>query len=183
MAVNVILILALIWMWVVIIKLFINKEYRDCPPYVPSFGREKKVIVSRVTDILNHAPKKMKIVDPGCGTGSLLIDLAKKFPDHEFVGIEWNRLAADIAKYKTKNLQNVTILQQDMFTYSFSDTDVIVCFLMQPLMERFGKKVLEDAKNGLTILSNSFYIPNLELSEKIATSKFFFIENVYIYRL
>ena len=180
---NILLILALAWMWVVIIKLFLNKEYRNCPPYVPSFGHEKRIIVSRVTELLKNADRKMKILDPGCGTGSLIIDLAKKFPEHEFVGIEWNRLASNIARYKTRKLKNVTILQQDMFTHSFKDADVIVCFLMQPLMERFGNKVKEDAKSGLVIFSNSFYIPNIELAEKIETGKFFFIENVYIYKL
>jgi SAM-dependent methyltransferase len=183
MIADAVLILAALWIWTVIIKLFLNKEYRECPPYIPSFGKEKKVIIDMVGKILERSTIPMTILDPGCGTGSLIVQLAKKFPQHKFVGIEWGKLAYLIAKFKTKNLKNVILKQQDMFTYSFADANIIICFLMQPLMERFGNKVKQDAKKGLIVFSNSFYIPNIELSEKIETGKFLFIENVYVYKL
>lgn len=180
---NVILLAALIWIWVVIIKLFLNKEYRDCPPYVPSFGAEKKIIIERVSQQLQNSKQPLTVLDPGCGTGTLLTELAHQFPQHRFIGIEWGKLAWLIARFKSRKLKNITILQQDMFSYSFKSADIIVCFLMQPLMARFGDKVKTDAKPGLTIYSNSFYIPNIELGEKIETKRFLFVKNVYVYKL
>ena len=182
--VEMLLLAALLWIWIIIIKLFLNKEYRDCPPYVPSFGAEKKIIIERVTAKLAASKTSLTILDPGCGTGSLIIDLAKRFPNHRFVGIEWGRLAYLIAKFKARKLKNITILQQDMFTYSFNKADIIVCFLMQPLMERFGKKLLADCQNKeVMVYSNSFYIPNLQLTEQVETNRFLFVKNVYIYKL
>ena len=77
----------MIW---VMIKLLFIKEYRECPPYVPSFGQEKKFITQRVGEILANTTETKTILDPGCGTGTLLISLAKKFPQHNFIGIEWD---------------------------------------------------------------------------------------------
>ena len=37
------LLLALVYVWIDIIRLFISRRYRQCPPLVPSFGRQKKV--------------------------------------------------------------------------------------------------------------------------------------------
>jgi len=181
--INLLLLAAVLWIWVIIIKLFTNKEYRDCPPYVPSFGAEKRIIIKQVSEILQNSPRSLTVLDPGCGTGSLIIKLAKQFPNHHFVGIEWGKLAYLIAKFKSRNLNNISILQQDMFTYSFKEADIVVCFLMQPLMERFGKKILADGKPGLSVFSNSFYIPNLPLYQKFETKRFLFIQNVYVYKL
>lgn len=181
-AFNAVLILALVWFWWIIIRLFIDKNYRDCPPYVPSFGQEKNAIISEVSKILVNSNKQMTILDPGCGSGSLLIALAKKFPQHKFIGIEWSRLTYLIVKHRCRNIKNITLFNDDMFNHSFSSADIIVCFLMQPLMKKFGDKLKIEAKEGLVVYSNSFYIPELEASEKIETKGIGFIKNVYIYR-
>ena len=164
------------------IKLIFVKEYRNCPPYVPSFGSEKKVIIARVDEILKNATNTKTIIDPGCGTGSLLISLAKKYPEHKFIGIEWGKIPYLICKFKSRNLSNISVVQNDMFKCSFKEADIIVCFLMDPLMEKFGNKVKEDAKKNLVIFSNSFEIPNIPLSEKIETKRFLFMKNVYVYK-
>lgn len=169
----------MIW---VMLKLVFNKEYRDCPPYVPSFGQEKKVIIAKVDEILKNSPESKTIIDPGCGTGTLLIMLAKKYPQHKFIGIEWGKIPYLICKFKSRNLPNISIVQNDMFKCSFKEADIIVCFLMDPLMEKFGNKVKEDAKKNLVIFSNSFEIPNIPLSEKIETKRFLFMKNVYVYK-
>lgn len=166
----------------VMIKLALNKEYRECPPYVPSFGQEKKYIVETVGKILSDTNEPKTILDPGCGTGSLLISFAKKYPNHKFIGIEWGLIPYLITKLKARKLKNLTVVQNDMFKCSFKEADIIVCFLMQPLMEKFGNKIKKDAKKNLVIYSNSFEIPNLPLYEKIETKRFLFIKNIYVYK-
>lgn len=176
---NMLFSLFMIW---VMIKLLFIKEYRECPPYVPSFGQEKKFITQRVGEILSNTTETKTILDPGCGTGTLLISLAKKFPQHNFIGIEWGYIPYLITKLKGRKLKNLTVIHNDMFKCSFKEADIIVCFLMQPLMERFGKKVKEDAKKDLIVFSNSFEIPNIKLSEKIETNRFLFVKNIYVYK-
>lgn len=177
------ILIALIWMWVVIIKLFINKEYRECPPYIPSFGKEKRIIIEKVSDTLKNSKKTLTILDPGCGTGTLVIDLAKKFSEHQFIGIEWNKFSYMICRLRARKLKNIDFVCDNMFNQNFGKADIIVCFLMDPLMKRFGEKILHDNIKSQTIYSNTFKIPNLPLVEEIKTGKKMLFKNVYVYRL
>lgn len=177
------LIVALIWIWVDIIRLFVNKDFRKCPPLVPSFGKQKKIIIERINVLLQESVQPLHVLDPGCGTGTLLIELAHKHPRHHFVGIEWNHFTAAIAAFRTRKLTNVQIIHQDMFNCSFKDFDIIACFLMQPLMERFGQKLQTDGSKGTVIYSNSFYIPGFRADEIIEVKGFYKFNNIYVYRI
>jgi tRNA (guanine-N7-)-methyltransferase len=57
-----------------------------------------------------HAPLQ---VDLGCGDGSFLCDLAQKFPEKNFLGIE--RLSGRVAKacHKAHKIDNVRLLQME----------------------------------------------------------------------
>lgn len=180
---EVILLVLALWLCVVIGKLFFVKGYRDYPPFVPSFGQTKKLEFTKISKLLLESSAPMTILDPGCGTADLLIKLAKSFPQHSFIGIEWNKGLYKTAKMKSRKLTNITLLCQDMFDYSFADADIIVCFLMTPLMERFGKKVKDECKKGVVVYSNTFSIANLPLIEKIKTRKFLMFGNLYVYKL
>ena len=179
---NLLLILALVYFIYDIFRLFTNAKFRQCPPYVPSFGRQKDIIIERTSALLAGSSKQMQVLDPGCGTGTLLIKLAKKFPEHRFVGIEWRKTTAAIARLRTRKIKNIEIIQDDMFNQSFSDFNIIICFLMQPLMARFGEKLKQDCKPGTIVFSNSFYIPDEEPAEKIETDGVYKFKDVYVYR-
>lgn len=178
-----ILLVFALWVCLVIFKLFFVKGYRDYPPFVPSFGQTKKIEFEKLSALLQKNSNPLVVLDPGCGTADLIIKLAKKFPQHSFVGIEWNKGLYETAKLKSRKLSNVKLLCQDMFDYSFADADIIVCFLMEPLMERFGDKIKKEAKKGLVVYSNTFSIPNLPLDEEIKTRKFLLFGNLYVYKL
>lgn len=180
---NLILFVLTLYICVIIGKLFLVKGYRDYPPFVPTFGQTKKIEFDKISLILEKASKALTVLDPGCGTADLIIRLAKKFPQHNFVGIEWNKGLCRAAKFKSRNLNNVTVLCQSMFDFSFKDADIIVCFLMEPIMERLGEKIKKECKSGVTIYSNTFSIPNLPLKEEIKTRKFLLFGNLYIYKL
>ena len=167
---------------VVLFKLFFIKDYKNYPPYVPTFGKAKKIIFENVSLYLKNK-KNLTVADPGCGTAVLISRLAKDFPEHSFVGIEWNWLLYHIAKLRCRRLKNVQILYQDFFDYSFKNTDVIICFLLEPLMEKFGTKLKNEAKKGSLIYSNIFRIPNIKDEGEIKSGKFFSFEKVYVYKI
>lgn len=177
------LILALAYVWIDIIRLFVSRKYRQCPPLVPSFGRQKKAMIEKISAQLEQSRRPLNVLDPGCGTGTLLIALAEKFPNHKFTGVEWNRTTAAIAAFRTRKLKNVSILRRDMFDFSFSGFDIIACFLMQPLMERFGAKLKKECRPGTTVYSNSFYIPGERPAEVIEVKGFYKFNNVYVYKI
>ncbi len=181
--IHVMLLTAAIWILVIEMKLFFYKEYRKYPPFVPSFGAEKKNIISNIRNVLKNSLSNMTILDPGCGTGTLLFELAKEFPNHKFVGIEWNKFAYFICRLRAKKYNNVKIYCDDMFNCDIGGADIIVCFLIEPLMKKFGQKIMRDNYKTQIIFSNTFKIPNLPLVEKIKTGKGSFFKGVYVYKL
>ena len=110
--------LLLLYIYVILVKLFFVKDYKNYPPFVPSFGKIKKLEFIKISKQLEESRKSLTVLDPGCGTADLIIKLAKKFPKHKFVGIEWNKSLYNIAKLKSKNLSNFTVLNQNMFDCS-----------------------------------------------------------------
>lgn len=177
-----ILLIALLGIMWQLFRLFFNAEARQYPPYIPTFGNEKRLIIKNVAEILKNAQQPMVVLDPGCGSASLLTRLAKDFPQHQFVGIEWNYFLYMICKLKTRKQKNMNILNQNMFENSFEGVDIIVCFLLPPLMEKFGQKIINECGEGIIVFSNSFQIPNLQLIKTYTTKRRFFIKNVYSYK-
>ena len=60
------------------------------------------------------------VVDFGCGSGKLIIELAKKFPNIHFIGIDFSNELIAIAKEIT-NLENLTFYVQDFCTIDNSE--------------------------------------------------------------
>ncbi|MDR1026084.1 MAG: class I SAM-dependent methyltransferase [Lactobacillus sp.] len=153
------------------------------PPFIPSIGKEKKIIIEKASEYITKSKKKMKIMDPGCGSGSLLLPLAEKFGKHNFVGIDLGIIPYNLIKKKSEHLKNVEVYNDDMFKHSFKDVDLIVCFFTSQFAPMFSEKVLKDAKKGCVIISNSTELPNLKLIEKIPFRSWFFKSYVYVYRI
>lgn len=174
---------AMIWFCIIVVRLLVSEEYRKYPPFVPSFGKEKSVLIEEVRKVLKKSKKQLTILDPGCGTGTLLLSLSKEFPNHKFVGIEWNKIVAKICAIRAWRRKNLEVVCDDMFKHDFGRADVIVCFLMPEMLDRFSKKLIADNVKKQIIFSNSFQIPNLELEKEIATGKGLLFKNLYIYNL
>lgn len=85
-------------------------------------------MIEKISAELKQNRQPLNVLDPGCGTGTLLIALAGKFPDHNFTGIEWNRITAAIASFRTRKLKNVRILRQDMFDFSLPNLTLLPVF-------------------------------------------------------
>ena len=177
------LLFLLAWIYVVIFKVLFVKNYKDYPPYFPTFGHAKKIILDCVCTQLKETQKDYSVVDPGCGTASILYLLAKKFPQHNFTGIEWNWFLYKLARFRCRKLKNVTVLYQDLFDYSYTKTNIVICFLLEPLMKRFGEKLKSGTLKELTVYSYIFQIPNLKLIEERKSGKLFSFEKVYIYKV
>ncbi len=180
--IHIILLAALIYIWTLIIRLIINPHFRECPPFIPSFGKQKKFILARMKDEIEKKGGNISILDPGCGIATLLISLAKKYPDCNFVGIEWRKITAKIAQLRTHNLKNVKIVCQDFFDYPFNDFQIIVCFLMQPIMQELGEKIKNECQSGTIVISNTFYFPQIKPDELIKINGLYKFNDVYIYK-
>ena len=96
------------------------------PPFVPAPYKARKTIIKQLWPLLKGSQKSLQIVDPGCGIGSLLIPLARAYPQHKFIGIEWDKLLYKICLFRSRNLQNITYFNQDMLAYDYHAPDIIV---------------------------------------------------------
>lgn len=153
------------------------------PPFVPATGQSKKIIFDKVSEILEKSPKSLTVLDPGCGTGTLLIPLAKKFPQHNFVGIEWS-FPYFYAKIKSRGLKNIRFIHDDMFKHSFRDADVVVCFVVDKLAPMLSEKIRSDVKKGSEVFSIYVPLPEMKQKEKIAYKHFGCLESsIYRYKL
>lgn len=167
----------------IIIKLLFVKGYKNYPPFVPTFSRARQIEVSKIASLLQNSSKQKLVVDAGCGTAGILKKLAKEFPQHKFVGIEWNKTLSKIAKFKNRKLKNIEILCQDLFEYNFANVDIVICFLLEPIMPKFETKLLKENNNGKEVFSFIFKFPNIKATEEIVTSKFLPFAKLYTYKL
>ena len=131
------------------------------PPFVPTPRNARKIIIKQLLPLLKGSQKSLKIVDPGCGIGSLLIPLARTYPQHKFIGIEWNKLLYKICLFRSRQFLNITYLNQDMLTYDYHNTDIIVCFLVPKIIPDLHKRLLETGKKGTLIFSIDCAFPQL----------------------
>lgn len=169
--------------WFVIIKLLVVKGYKDYPPYMPTLGAAKKKEIELISDILKDSKHPLEIVDAGCGTASIITHLAKKFPQHQFVGIEWNKTLAFFARLRSHRQNNIKILCQDIFDYNFAQSNIVICFLLEPIMKKFEAKLLAERKKEMTIFSYIFKLPNIKAVEEITFAKRLTFLKLYIYKL
>jgi hypothetical protein len=67
-----------------------------------------------------------------------------------------------------------------MFKHDFGQADIVVCFLMPEMLQKFSQKLMKHRKKEQIIFSNSFQIPNLDLMEEVKTGKGLLFKNVAV---
>ena len=70
-----------------------------------------------------------KVCDLGCGTGNLIFDIAKKYPDAKITGLEISEDQINIAKEVNIKNENVTLVKSDVLENTLPDDhfDVTYC--------------------------------------------------------
>lgn len=113
--------------------------------FFPS-SREMIKIVMEFADL----KKRDVFYDLGSGDGRILVEAAKaKIP---VVGVEENRFLNWIARRKTKHLENVKIIQGNLFEQDISKATVIVAYLSRRLTHELQKKIKKETKKGTRII-------------------------------
>ncbi len=102
------------------------------------YGRPKYYDYYMAATLSEITEKKNVIAEYGCGDGIWLEYLAKKFPNKQFIGLEWNESLVHYAKEKRLNgMENVTVHQVDITEYSV-DCDFLFAL---GVMEHFDNAV------------------------------------------
>jgi precorrin-6B methylase 2 len=100
------------------------------------------------------------VIDLGCGTGTILIGLARKMKTIRCIGIEQEQLLVVAGYLRSLFLRKrVQILRGDMFEYPIKDANVIVGFWVTELMPRIIEKIVAECTPGTRIVSHMFPLP------------------------
>ena len=134
-------------------------SFRKLVPYVPTpYKIIKKMI--RLADI----KPADKIIDLGSGSGRIILEIAKKFPN-QITGIDNSPILIFITRWrfwlhkifgrlKTKNYQ---IIKTDFLNYDLSQETLIFCFLTNQAMEKLAAN-FENLPGGSKIISYHFHL-------------------------
>jgi hypothetical protein len=102
-------------------------------------------------------PNSAVIYDLGCGWGSLVIALAKAFPDAHVKGVEISPFPCLVARLRTWRLPNVAVAGKNFYKCDLADADVVTCYLMPSTMPRLSKFLDESVRPGTAVVTVTFW--------------------------
>ena len=143
---------------------FYNDKFLT-PPGVFIPRPETELLVDCAVEFLSQSKDSLKITDFCTGSGCILLSIAKKFPNHEYIGLDKSELAIKTAEKNRKSLglKNVQFFNQDIFEYNQSKADLLLCnppYLAKHEIDSLEQSVRDyDPLSALTDFKNgtSFY--------------------------
>lgn len=163
-----------------IYALIISKNCKY-PPAFPSFGNMKKITLAEARKVLSSAKKPLKIIDLGCGTGTLLLPLSKEFPEHKFVGYDWDWFVVKIISFRSRKLKNVTIVRDNFMNADFKEYDLLLCFLDTKAADDLSLDLKGKLKKTAVVISSAFELKDMTPTEIIDAKSYGMPLKVYIY--
>ena len=162
------------------IYLLVSSLFMKYAPPVRSSGKLKQAVLSDVAKELDKMANGRLIVDLGSGWGTLLVPLAKKFPQHKFLGIERAFLPYLFSRFRTRKLNNITFLKQDFYRYNLKDADIVLLFLVGFMMPTVTEKIRQEMKKETKVFASRFPLTNVQADEVISLGSK--METYYIYK-
>ena len=143
---------------------FYNDKFLT-PPGVFIPRPETELLVDCAIEFLSNSKDNLKIIDFCTGSGCILLSIAKKFPNHEYIGLDKSELAIKTAEKNRESLglKNVQFFNQDIFEYNKSKADLLLCnppYLAKHEIDSLEQSVRDyDPLSALTDFKNgtSFY--------------------------
>ena len=110
------------------------------------------------------AGKEFCFVDLGCGFGTMLFYLAKRFPKAQFLGVEVSPLAFLISKMRSifATHRNLEVRLQSIWDLDLSQFDYVYAFLSPTPMPKLWQAARSQMRTGTTLIVNSFPLPTKE---------------------
>lgn len=111
--------------------------------------------------------RRAVIYELGSGWGSLVIALAKAFPETEIRGVELSPFPYLISKLRCRRLGNVRLFRRSFFDCDLSDADAVTCYLMMKPMPKIAALLDRTLRPGTPVVSLSFWFRDRKVSSSL----------------
>jgi hypothetical protein len=106
--------------------------------------------------------RPVRFVDVGCGTGGVLVEVARERPTTQCLGLETAWLPWLIARARCGLSPNgARVMRRDLWQHPLRDVDVLYAYLSPVPMARLWAKACAEMAPGSVVVSNSFEIPGV----------------------
>ena len=124
------------------------------------------------------------IVDAGSGWGTLVIALAKRYPQRKIIGYELSSFPwlVSLLRKHIHGLDNLSLYRKDYLTIDHFEASIILCYLYPGGMKQLEEKLGRDKHNIKVVISNTFAFPSLDY-DKVEYLNDLYKSPVYVYRL
>ena len=117
--------------------------------------------------LLAEQPAGFRFVDLGCGPAGTLRELARRFPQGRFVGVETAPLSFAIAWLRCRRQGNCQIRYENLWRCDLSGFDLVYCFLSPAPMAELWQKARTQMRAGGLLISNTFEVPGVPADRQI----------------
>ena len=105
--------------------------------------------------------EKLLFLDAGAGLGTVILFLAKRYPNHHFIGVENSPIPFFIGKMRTQKLPNIEWRWGNYERQNFENADILYAFLSPAPMPKIWNQAHRQMQKGALFLSNTFEIPGI----------------------
>ncbi len=107
----------------------------------------------------------------GCGDARVLTALATSFPDTKCIGIEIQWWPYLLAKWRTRQLRNVTILRADLYRQDLSAATLVYGFFITNFVPKLRHTLRNKLRAGTRVISFGFALPDWPLEQRVENPK------------
>jgi Mycolic acid cyclopropane synthetase len=144
------------------VSLLIFQVITGVPPMSSSFGEAADVV-----SLLKRAGlgEGAIVYDLGCGWGSLVMALARAFPEARIRGIEMSPLPFWVARFRTRKMANVFLHRGNFYAFDLRDAAAVTSYLMIKPMPKLAEFLDGMLKAGTPVVSLTFWFREREVAE------------------
>ncbi|MDB4992123.1 MAG: methylase [Parcubacteria group bacterium] len=125
-------------------------------PFVPTRAK----VTTEIADIIGPLPTRSVFYDLGCGDARMLVEMAKRNPDAQFIGIEFQFIPFLLAKYRTRGT-NIRIIRGMFEKHDLSEATHIYAYLYHHVMNALLPKFEKELSPGAVV-----YVLDFKLAER-----------------
>ncbi len=143
------------------VSLLVVQAMTGVPPH-PCGANEAADVVALLRQA--RLPDQGVIYELGSGWGSMVIALARAFPEARIKGVELSPVPYWVARFRTRNMPNVSLQLGDFRKCDLSDARAVTCYLMIAPMPRLAALLDRRLAPGTPVVALTFWFRDRDVA-------------------